>query len=68
MFDGTARLGEALDIILRFVSDDWTIQQCLVRVQLLTKPLSGEEIASELISIISSHYGIQSTQLLGAMR
>jgi len=32
VFDGTACLGEALAIILRFVSDDWTIQQCLVRV------------------------------------
>ena len=68
VFDGTARLGEALAIILRFVSDDWVIQQRLVRVQLLTKSLSGEEIAKELISILSVTYGVQPTQLLGAMR
>ena len=68
VFDGTSRLGEALAVILRFISDDWVIQQCLVRVQLLSKSLSGEEIARELISILSVNYGVQSTQLLGAMR
>jgi len=36
-----------------------------VRVQLHTK---CKEIARELISILSSHYGIQPTQLFGAMR
>jgi len=65
VFDGTAHLGEALAIILTFVSDDW---QCLVKVQLLTKSLTGEEIAREFINIPSSHYGVQPTQLLGAMR
>ena len=55
-------------VILQFINDDWMIQQCLVRVQLLSKSLSGEEIARELISILSVNYGVQSTQLLGAMR
>ena len=32
VFYGTARFGEALAVILQFVSDDWVIQQCLVRV------------------------------------
>jgi len=69
VFDGTAGLGEVLAIILRFVSDDWTIQQRLVRVQLLTKSLTGEEIARELIIIFSFHYGVQPTrQLLWPMR
>jgi len=68
VFDGTACLGKALAIILRFVSDDWIIQQRLVRVQLLTKSLTGEEIARKLIIILSSHYGVQPTQLLWAMR
>ena len=68
VLEGTAHLGEALATILRFVTDDWVIQQCLVRVQLLTKSFSGEEIARELISILSVTYGVQPTQLLGAMR
>ena len=32
IFDGTSRLGEALAIILRFVSPDFKIEQRLVRV------------------------------------
>jgi len=35
---------------------------------LLNKSLTGEEIARELISILSSHHGVPPTQLLGAMR
>lgn len=48
IFDGTTRLGEAMAIVVRFISDDWQIQQRLVRVQMLSKSLSGEEIAREL--------------------
>ena len=33
IFDGTSRLGEALAVVLRFVSSDWSVEQCLVRVQ-----------------------------------
>ena len=58
IFDGTSRLGEALAVVLRFISDDWTIEQRLVRVQLLAKSLSGEEIAREIISILSTFYSM----------
>ena len=51
IFDGTTRLGEALVIILRFV-DDFVIKQRLVRFLTLTKSLTGEEIARELINIL----------------
>ena len=44
MFDGTTRLGEALAIIVRFV-DNWHIVQRLIRVQILVKTMTGEEIA-----------------------
>lgn len=67
IFDGTSRVGEALAIVLRYV-DDWEIKQRLVRVQMLSKSLTGEEIARELISILSVTYGIQSGFVLGAMR
>ena len=48
IFDGTTRLGEAMAIILRFVDDQWGIQQCLVRFQLLSKSMTGEEVARQL--------------------
>ena len=68
IFDGTTRLGEALAIVLRFVSDDWTLEQRLVRMQLLAKSLKGEEIARELIHVLSTDYSIGSSSLLAAMR
>ena len=66
IFDGTSRLGEALAIVLRFINDDFSIQQRLVRMQMLTKSLTGEEIARELITVLS--YSIHPDNLLGAMR
>lgn len=67
IFDGTSRLGEALAVILRFVAD-WSLQQRLVRVQMLSKSLTGEEIAKELISVLSVTYSIHSNNLLATMR
>ena len=68
IFDGTSRLGEALAIIIRFVSPDWRIEQRLVRVQMLSKSLTGEEIARELISVLSVNFSIRSANLLACMR
>ena len=68
IFDGTSRVGEALAILLRFVDAEWCVQQRLVRVQMLAKSLSGEELARELISVLSVTYSIRSNTLLAAMR
>ena len=38
-------MGEALAIVLRFVTCEWSIEQRLIEVQLLSKSLKGEEIA-----------------------
>lgn len=67
IFDGTSRIGEALAIVVRFVNDEWKIQQRLVRMQMLSKSLT-EEVARELISVVSVNYGISSGYILGAMR
>ena len=58
IIDGTTRLGEALVIVFRFVTDDWQITYRLIRLQLLAKSLAGEEIARELISILQVEYHI----------
>ena len=68
IYDGTTRLGEALAIVLRYVGNDWTIQQRLVGLQLLAKSFTGKEIACELVSVLSTTYGIGSDRLLAAMR
>ena len=62
------RLGEALAVVVRFISNEITIEQRLVKLQMLAKSMKGEEIARELISVLSATYGIGSGFLLAAMR
>ena len=66
IFDGSTRLGEALAIVLRFFSQG-CIKQCLVKVAMLSKSLSGEELARELLTVLSTELGIGGIHLLAAM-
>ena len=68
IFDGTTRLGEAMVIVVRFVTSEWVVVQRLLRMQTLAKSMTGEEIARELISVLSTNYSIASDRLLASMR
>ena len=68
LFDGTSRLGEALAVIVRFIGEDWTLEHRLIRMQMLSKSMTGQEVARELISVLSVTYGVRSELLLAAMR
>ena len=70
IFDGTTRLGEALAIVVRFVTNDWTIEHHLklVKMQLFAKSLTGKEIARELIHVLATEYSVGSNNLLAVMR
>ena len=68
IFDGTCHLGEALCIVIRYITDDLSIEQRLVALKMLQKSLTGEEIARELISTLSIQYHITPTALLACMR
>ena len=67
IFDGTTRMGEAMGIVVRYVSSEWKIEQRLVRLQLLAQSMSGEEVARELIATLSVSYSINPTSLLATM-
>ena len=67
MFNGTRRLGEALAIVIRFVDESFVIQQRLVRLQLLAKSMTGEEIAREIINSLSVQYNISSKIVVAMM-
>ena len=54
--------------LVRLINDSFTIEQRLVRIQLLAKCLTGEEIAQELISVLSTSLGIASQFVVGTMR
>ena len=68
IFDGTTHLGEALAIVLRYIDNEWKIKQRLVRLQIVVKSLTGEELARELIAVLSVQYSIGTQQLLAAMK
>ena len=68
IFDGTTHTCEALAIVLRFISDSWTIDQRLVRIQLLAKSLTGEEVAHEMINVLSTTLGISLNNIVATMR
>ena len=68
IFDGTTHTCEALAVVIRFISDDFVIQQRLIGIQLLAKSLSGEEIAREVINLLLTKFGIGPNRLISAMR
>ena len=55
-------------IILQFVGESWTLEQQLVQIQLLSKSMTGEEIARELTHVLSANYAIGPDQLIASMR
>jgi len=68
IFDGTTRLGEALAIVVRFITADWEIKQRLVRLQLIAKSLKGDELAREIITVLAQQYNVHNSSLCAAMR
>ena len=67
MFDGTSKLGEIFAIVIHFVDLDLCIHQRLIKVQMLAKSLSGQEIACEVINSLSLEYGVMSEQILAVI-
>ena len=64
----TCHLGEALALVLRFVDKDFSVQQQVVRMQLLAKSLSSDEIARELIATLSTELAVTSGKFLTWIR
>ena len=67
LFDGTTHVCEALVVIIRYIDDDWQIQQRICRLMLLSKSITGEELARQIITAISTELGISSHLVVAAM-
>ena len=67
IFDGTTHIEEALAVLLRFVDNFQTMQR-LICLKLLSKSMTGEELARIIISTLSTSYGIESSRLVASMR
>ena len=63
IFDGSTRLREALDIVVRFI-DQWSVQQRLVKLEVLARSLNAEQLAQRLIQCLAVEYGIKPNHLL----
>ena len=49
LFDGSTHQGEALAVLVRFVNEEFEIVQRLVRLHVLAKSLSANELARDII-------------------
>lgn len=68
IFDGTTHVCEAMVLVVRFISGEWELQQRVCRLQLLAKSMTGEEVARQLITVLSTELGIASDLVIAAMR
>ena len=67
IFDGTTHVTEAFVLILRFIGDNWELKQRVVSFRLLSKSLTGEEVARLIVESISTKLGIASQLVVAAM-
>ena len=67
IFDGTTHVCEAFVVVLRYV-DDWVIKQKVCRMMLLAKSLTGEEVARQLITCLSTELSIPQHLVVSVMR
>lgn len=68
IFDGTTYLGEAFAILVRFLDDDWRVQQRLVRLHVLAKSMTGLELARELATCLSTTFQLADGKLVAFVR
>ena len=68
IFDRTARLGEALVIIIRFVQENFIPTQRIICLEILAKSLKGEELAQRLMSCLAVDYKLGPSTVIGAVR
>ena len=67
IFDRTTHVCEAFVVVLCYLTDDWELKQCVGRLKLLAKTITGEEIAQQIIAILSTEFGISSNLIVAAM-
>ena len=67
IFDGTTHVCEAFVIVIRYIRD-WVIKQRVCRLTLLAKSMTGEEVARQLITVVSTELSVPPDKVVAAMR
>lgn len=67
IFDRTTHVCEAFVIVIRYIKD-WAVQQKVCRLMLLAKSVTGEEVARQVIMVVSTELSVAPDKVLAAMR
>ena len=70
IFGGTTHVCETFVTVLRYLTDDWDweLKQCVGRLKLLAESMVGEEVAQQIIIVLSTELGIPPQSIVAAMR
>ena len=68
IFDGTTHICEAFVIVLRYLTPHWELKQCVGRLKLLAKSMTGDDVAQQIIVVLSTELGITPHCVVAAMR
>ena len=66
VFDSTTHVCEAFVVFLRYVND-WVINQKVCGLMLLAKSITREEVAQQLVTILSTELSITPNLIVAAM-
>ena len=58
IFDGTTRLGEAINMVTRFITDDFQIRQRLVAFKTLAKHTDGDGLCRLILKTLQQELGL----------
>ena len=64
IFDGSTHQGEALAVLGRFVNEEFEIVQRLVRLHVLAKSLSANELARDITTILCTGLQIPASTII----
>ena len=68
IFDGSTHQGEALAVLVCFVNEEFEIAQRLVRLHVLAKSLSANELARDIITILCTGLQIPASTIIYSIR
>ena len=67
IFDGSTRQGEALAVLICFISPEFEIKQFLGRFHVLSKSLTREQLAREIITTLSTDLRLPERKVIAAI-
>lgn len=68
IFDGATRLGEAIAIVVRYVDENWVIQQRLVRIDVVAKSVTAVQLSRVLMECLFTRLQLRGQQILAIVR